>query len=328
MKMATSWTVRLPCTRKEAEALGEEIPALAVIDPQPAILTQELVPFDDNAWELVAYFDRQPDEAIIATIQAHVPSAQSAIPVVEQLGDEDWVTISQRAIEPVHAGRFYVHTASNAGQPRVGNITFQIDTGEAFGTGSHETTRGCLLMLDGLKANGHRFRDVADIGTGTGILAFAALRLWGRASVTASDIDPKSIDVTKQNAEVNAIREGNGVGQLATCVCPGADHLVIQRRAPYDLVIANILAGPLIDLAPSLCAILVTGGRLILAGLLDTQAEAVIAAYRNEGMMLEKRIDEGDWPCLLLRKRPRHRAYRPARVSHPPTPKPGDFGTW
>jgi ribosomal protein L11 methyltransferase len=159
-------------------------------------------------------------------------------------------------------------------------------------------------------------------------LAFAAYHLWPRAYLTASDIDPVSVDVTANNARVNAVTLGQSPGQLALCTASGTDHEMIQRRAPYDLVIANILAGPLIELAPALSAILQEGGTLILAGLLNTQAASVVRTYRANGFRLDERADTGDWPCLRLTKRRRYSWQRPSRASKRTTQPPGDFGTW
>lgn len=236
--------------------------------------------------------------------------------------------MSQRALEPVSAGRFYVHTSQNAGKTPAGAVPFLIDAGQAFGTGGHETTSGCLAMLDTIRRRGGRFDLIADIGTGTGLLAFAALNLWPRAYATASDIDPVSIDVTIANASANNVALGQWPGQLALCVAPGTDHEMIQRRAAYDLVIANILAGPLIELAPSIAVITQEGGTLILAGLLNTQAVSVIAAYRRLGFRLEQRTDTGDWPCLRLVKRRKYGWQRHIRSTGRTSQPTGDFGTW
>jgi ribosomal protein L11 methyltransferase len=164
------------------------------------------------------------------------------------------------------------------------SIAFEIEAGLAFGTGQHDTTTGCLIALDRLKRQGFRARDLIDVGTGTGLLAFAALHLWPSARAIASDIDPVAVAVTRENAQANAIRLGRGLRLLDTIAAPGVEHPRIQARAPYDLVIANILAGPLIELAPRLAAALAPGGRLILAGLLTAQAPRVAAAYRRQGL--------------------------------------------
>jgi ribosomal protein L11 methyltransferase len=326
--MTSGWTLTLPCTRAEAEAIDADHPSLATLDPLPTLVTQEVEAFNDARWELIAYFNNEPDGASVAAIQTLVPSAAAAPPVIAPLPDEDWVTVSQQGIAPVHAGRFYVHTATNKGAVPNGAKVFQIDAGQAFGTGTHETTEGCLKMLDTLKNCGARFDHVADIGTGTGLLAFAARHLWPRSYGTATDIDPISVAVTAENAIVNGVALGQRQGAIALCAAAGTDHELIARRAPYDLVIANILAGPLIALAPALVESLRVGGTLILAGLLNTQAGTVITAYRAQGMRLARRRDTGDWPCLCLVKRQRSGWRRPVRLPRRPSQGPGDFGTW
>lgn len=324
----SSWKLTLPCTRREAEVLDADITPLALMEPPPSLVVREPDESNPAVWELAAYFDGKPDQASIALIQSLIPSAAGARPMLEKLPDEDWLTISQAGLQPVEAGRFYVHTRTNGGNPPPGARSFLIEASQAFGTGGHETTHGCLEMLDHMKRRGQRFDHVADIGTGTGLLAFAALHLWPRAYVTASDVDPVSIDVTAENAEANAVPLGQSAGRVSLCVASGTDHEMILRRGPYDLVIANILAGPLIELAPALSAILRDGGSLILAGLLARQAEAVASAYRAHGLRLAERRDRGEWPCLRLVKRSRHGWQRPIRTTGRTSQPPGDFGTW
>jgi ribosomal protein L11 methyltransferase len=298
------------------------------MEPPPVLMTHEPDESRPHEWEAHVYFEGKPDKASIALLQSLIPSSQNVKPVLEQLPDEDWVTISQQGLDPVIAGRFYVHTSTNKGMVPAGAKTFQIEASRAFGTGGHETTAGCLSMLDAVRQTGARFDHVADIGTGTGLLAFAARHLWPRAYVTASDIDPVSIEVTIDNADVNRVPLGQRQGSVALCVAPGTDHEMIQRRAPYDLVIANILAGPLIELAPGLTSILREGGTLILAGLLNTQVDAVSAAYRAQGMRLAAQRDNGEWPCLRLVKRTKRGWQRPVRTTGRTSQPPGDFGTW
>lgn len=323
-----SWLVTLPCTRAEAEELHEDDEWLALLDPTPSVVAEEVEAFNDNKWRLKAYFSEKPGKALIAAIHDRVPSAAGAEATVEQLPDEDWLVTSQKGLKPVHAGRFYVHTSSNKGKVPPGVTSFLVEASRAFGTGGHETTSGCLAMLDRLKRQGKQFDLIADIGTGTGLLAFAAHVLWPRAYLTASDIDPVSIEVTAGNALVNNILLGTSPGQLALCVATGTDHSMIQQRAPFDLVIANILAGPLTELAPSFAEVMQDGGTLMLAGLLNTQAAAVTAAYRKLGFRLQMRTDTGDWPCLVLVKRKRYGWQRPLRADGRTSQPPGDFGTW
>lgn len=302
--MPDSWKLTLPCTKAEAERLADDEALLIFPDPQPVLMTSEPDPARPDEWRLDAYFEAEPDAAMIARIGALAPSAAGTTPLIEAVPDADWITLSQAGLEPIRAGRFFVHTAAHAASVPADAIAFSIEAGQAFGTGQHETTTGCLLMLDRLRSNGARFANLADVGTGTGLLAFAARAVWPRADVIASDIDPVSIAVTRENAEVNGIPVGTLRGQLELVTAPGLAHRRLRRRAPYDLLIANILAGPLIDLAPAFGAAVEPGGSVILAGLLNHQAERVASAYRRQRFRLADRIDRGDWPTLRLVKRP------------------------
>ena len=297
--MSASWKATLPCTKAEAQALGEDIAAFAALEAPPVLVTSET---EGDSWRLDAYFEDEPTAEDLATLRALVPSAGVA-PKVERIGDADWVTLSQAGLEPIRAGRFFVHTPAHREEVPPDAVAFEIDAGRAFGTGQHETTTGCLIALDRLRAGGASMSNLADIGTGTGLLAFAALRLWPAARAIASDIDPVAIEVAAENAAVNRIALGRARGQCELVVAAGMAHPRLKARAPYDLVIANILAGPLIDLAQAIAAALAPGGRLVLAGLLERQAERVARAYRRQRLMLAGRIDRGDWPTLVLRKR-------------------------
>jgi ribosomal protein L11 methyltransferase len=321
-----SWKIAFPCTRADAERIDVEDVALMGIDPPPVLLTSERIPDDPASWQVEAYFESKPNSAAIAAVQALVPGSTRVKP--ERIRDSDWVTLSQAGIEPVQAGRFYVHTATNKGRVPPGAVPFRIDAGLAFGTGTHETTSGCLLALDGLRARGHRVHNLLDLGTGTGLLAFAALHLWPQAYATASDIDPRSIDVTRENAGFNGVALGEGPGQVVLAAAAGLNHPLLIGRAPYDLIIANILAGPLVELAPSIGAALAEGGTLLLAGLLGTQADTVARAYRRQGLRLAGRTDRGDWPTLRLVKRARYGADRVTRPGPRGLGEAPGFGSW
>jgi ribosomal protein L11 methyltransferase len=266
-------------------------------------MTSEPDPTKPDAWRLDAHVEAEPDAAMITLIRSLVPSAAAIEPLIEHIPEEDWVTLSQAGLEPIRAGRFFVCTPASGAEVPADAIGFTIEAGRAFGTGHHETTTGCLMMIDALRARGTRFDDIVDVGTGTGLLAFAALAVWPRARVAASDIDPVSIEVTAENAGVNGVPLERGRGRIELVTAPGLSHARLRARAPYDLIIANILAGPLIELAPVLAGALLPGGSLILAGLLDTQAARVAAAYRREGLRLADRITLGDWPTLRMVKR-------------------------
>jgi len=297
-----SWKLTLPCTKAEAEAIAEAIEPLAALDPPPVLMTSEPDPARPEAWQLDAYFEERPDAAAVAAIRALVPSAAGE-PRLEHVPEEDWVSLSQAGLEPIRAGRFYVHLPSRAEAIPDDAVAFAIDAGRAFGTGHHETTTGCLMMIDRMKRQGLRFTDIADVGTGTGLLAFAARAMWPTARLVASDIDPVAVAVTAENAAVNGVPLGRAPGRIELVAAPGLAHGRLRARAPYDLIIANILAGPLIELAPVFASALLPGGSLILAGLLDHQADRVVQAYRRRRMRLAGRIQLGDWPTLRLVRR-------------------------
>ena len=283
-----SWRVTLPCTRAEAEAID----AAGDLAIDAVLMTTEEVEDDRERWRLDAYVEDEPDAALLAALAALVPSAAGTAPVVTPLGAEDWVAMSQAGLEPIREGRFVVHTSAHPVAAPPGGRAFLIDAGQAFGTGHHATTSGCLAMLDGMADRA--FANVIDLGTGTGLLAFAARHLWPAATITATDIDPAAIHVTRENAAEN------GIDALHLIVADGALSDDIAARAPYDLVIANILAGPLISMAPEVAAIAAPGGAIVLAGLLDTQREQVIAAFAACGCTLELVDRRGDWTILRL----------------------------
>lgn len=320
------WIIALPCTRADAERIDAEAELLFADQDDPPVLSFIEAPGGGRTdWLLQVYCEGEPDATLIARIHALLPGAPA--PSVEPVEPQDWVTLSQEGLEPITAGRFHVRN-SDATSPADGLVNFLIPASRAFGTGQHETTHGCLAMLDRLRERGERFANVADIGTGTGLLAFAALTLWPRASVIASDIDPASVEVTIENAALNDIIEGPGTGEVMVVEAAGMDHAALAGRAPYDLIIANILAGPLISLAPAFAAHLEDGGSLILAGLLDEQADAVIAACRRAGLRLAARVDRGRWPALHLRKRRRFGWRRPERWGEAGDSVAPGFGSW
>ncbi|WP_347303859.1 50S ribosomal protein L11 methyltransferase [Croceibacterium sp. TMG7-5b_MA50] len=253
-------------------------------------------------WQLDAYLPRKPraaDRKLLATLFG----ADAPRIVAEELPETDWVSETQKSVTPIRAGRFHVHTPDYPVDDTPGIVDFIIPASQAFGTGQHATTAGCLAMLDTMRRRGVRVRDCADIGTGTGLLAFAALALWPRAYATASDIDAVCESVVTENCRLNGVAEGTGRGALAMITAPGTDHPLIHARAPYDLLMANILAGPLMELAGDFAALVAPRGHLLLAGLLTTQEPAVRAAYRIAGFRLAGRLVNSDWSILWLRRR-------------------------
>lgn len=282
-----SWKVTLPCTRAEAEAIDAGEFGLDAV-----LMTTEEVEDDKERWRLDAYMEEEPDAAMLDALRALAPSAAGIAPLIEALTAEDWVKMSQEGLEPIREGRFIVHTSAHPIEAPEGGRAFLIDAGRAFGTGHHATTSGCLRMLDAMAER--EFASVIDVGTGTGLLAFAAAYLWPDAKIVATDIDPAAIDVTRINALDNHI-EG-----LELIVADGALSDAITARAPYDLVIANILAGPLVSMAPELAAIADARATIVLAGLLETQREQVVAAFADCGCALAEVDRRGDWTILRL----------------------------
>ncbi len=293
-RMSDIWKLILPCDRLDAERMSGEVPELADLDPVPVVVASEPDAATPDRWQIDVYFEGKPRREVLRQIAALVPSAQETAPRAEPLPAQDWVTLSQAGVEPLSVGRFHVRTPDYPPYPDL--IDLVIPAGLAFGTGQHATTSGCLAVLDGLKRRGKVFRNILDLGTGTGLLAFAAGRLWPAARLAASDIDPVSIAVARENAAMN------GVTGLKLVVADGLTHRDLVTRAPYDLVIANILAQPLIDMAPWVAASVAPGGTLVLAGLLDTQAKAVARAYVEQNMRLVA-TGPGEWPVLTLAAR-------------------------
>jgi ribosomal protein L11 methyltransferase len=215
---------------------------------------------------------------------------------VSRLDDRDWVAQVRRELTPVEAGRFILYGAHDAERVPANRVGLLIEAAMAFGTGHHGTTRGCLLLLDGLVRRGLVARRVADIGCGTGVLAMAAARVW-RASCLATDIDPVAVATAAENVRANRLQPW-----VRTAQAVGFRSPLIRARAPFDLVFANILAAPLKRMAPDMARHLAPGGAAILSGLLRAQARGVEAVYAGHGLTREGRVDLGEWTSLLLRR--------------------------
>jgi ribosomal protein L11 methyltransferase len=217
----------------------------------------------------------------------------------EELPDKDWVAENQRSFQPFAVGPFWVHPSHvTAGQP-AGAIPLRIDAGMAFGTGTHATTRGCLELLTTLHSRGTA--NAVDVGCGSGILAIAMAKLWQRP-VVGSDNDVEAVAVARENAALN------GVGDRCEFLhAKGLRHAALQARAPYDLIVANILAGPLIELSDSFSAAVRPGGHALLSGILTEQAMDILTVYERWGFAPERHIDLETggawWRTLLLRRR-------------------------
>jgi ribosomal protein L11 methyltransferase len=287
-----SFRVTVPCSRAQGEAIGnadDPLPGAVLVADEP-----DSAKADD--WLIHAYFEHAPTDEELGAVRG----LGSGEPRVEELGETDWVTMSQSGLQPIRAGRFYVHTPTVRSVPP-GTVPFEIDASLAFGTGQHATTSGCLRALDKLEGDDKRFANIADIGTGTGLLAFAALALWPEARCIATDVDPVAVEVARGNAAINRVKLGHGAGELLLAEADGMHSPLLAARAPFDLIIANILAGPLIELAPDFASSLAPAGTIVLAGLLDTQAGAVARAYQGQGLAIGDR-GFGEWPVLVCER--------------------------
>ncbi len=254
-------------------------------------------------WRVDIYFTEQPVPDFLSALLDYAGLAGWNFDLAP-LEDRDWVSESQKLLSPVRAGRFFVFGSHDADKADETLINLQVDAGQAFGTGKHETTSACLILLDGL-AESVSPSSVLDIGTGSAVLALAAAKTWPLARVTATDIDPVAVDVSRENCIINnvAMRK-TGVQQsgIALMVADGLNDPELLSEQPYSLVFANILAGPLIDMARSITASVEQNGVLILSGLLIDQKQDVVEAYQNERMTLETECERGEWAALQLRK--------------------------
>ncbi|MEJ6391546.1 50S ribosomal protein L11 methyltransferase [Gymnodinialimonas ulvae] len=286
-----TWTALTTLDDKpKAEALGL---ALEAIEPTPTGVGVFEMEDDSGLWEIGAYFIEAPDEIALAILSAAYGANAFA---VSELPETDWVAHVRRELHPVEAGRFFVHGSHDAAQVPPESVPLLIEAAMAFGTGHHGTTKGCLEAVDKLFTNGVLPKSVADIGCGTAVLAIAAAKVLDRR-IMASDIDPQAVDVAAANARAN------GVEGLVACVeAAGFAHPDLRENAPYDLVFANILKGPLVELAPDMAAQVARGGHVILSGILNPQADDVVAAYAEAGFDVRARDEIGEWTTLTLQR--------------------------
>jgi ribosomal protein L11 methyltransferase len=288
--------------------MAETPPAIALTREQAYALVDAVMAEDDLAVTASAFEDEATGEWFFEATAMSEPDLEIFRRLAEQtLGGEvdfsvetvdpevNWVARSLEGLHAVSAGGFYVHGSHEPVPPPAGSTPIRIDAAQAFGTGHHETTTGCLEAISrALKMR--RYRKVIDIGTGTGVLAIAVARR-SRTRVLATDIDPVATETAAANAR------DNGVGRLITTLtAPGLEHAVIGRSGPYDLVIANILAGPLIGLAPGVGRLAARGATIILSGVLARQATRVAAAYAGAGMHLRRKLVRRGWVTLVLER--------------------------
>lgn len=290
-----------PPVMRASLAAGSEAAARHIAD----LLTES---FDNNEvaitafeaaegrWEVSAHFASEPDEAFVRELFVHAAGKDAAAALTfERVEARDWVKASLEGLPPVRAGRFVVHGAHDRERIRANQIAIEIEAALAFGTGHHGTTRGCLMLLDDVLRRTQP-EQVLDLGTGTGVLAIAAAKAL-RKTVLATDIDPRSVTVTRDNAALNG-----AANLIVTATARGFEAPAFKRRAPFDLVLANILANPLRRLAAPMATHLAPRAHVILSGILPEQLRGVVASYRGQGLELVRRIEVEGWSSVLLRR--------------------------
>ncbi|ETX15484.1 ribosomal L11 methyltransferase [Roseivivax halodurans JCM 10272] len=288
--MATFTALTTLPGREPAEALGE---ALEALDPTPTGVGVFEIEDDSGVWEVGGYFDERPDEVQLALLAAAYGAADFA---VSEVPDTDWVDKVRRELTPVEAGRFFVYGSHDADKVPEGSEPLLIEAAMAFGTGHHGTTLGCLRALDRLDGQGIVGKKVADIGCGTAVLAMGAARIWPNP-VIASDIDEVAVEVAEANVRANGLE-----GRVECLEAVGFDHPRIAEAAPFDLIFANILMAPLIELAPDMARHTEPGAHAILSGILTRQADETLDAYVEAGFEEAYREVIGDWVTLTLRR--------------------------
>ncbi|MCB1783766.1 MAG: 50S ribosomal protein L11 methyltransferase [Alphaproteobacteria bacterium] len=260
-----------------------------------------------GAWFIEWIVAEKPDAQDLTARLALQAAAHNLVDVnvkpadlsIEETPDINWLEKCYHAFPPFSVGPFFIYGSHYSDEPPQGQIPLQIDAATAFGSGEHETTRGCLQAMLDLKGMGVCPWNTLDMGTGSGILAIAAWKLW-KSPVLAVDNDEESVHVTERHARMNGVKLGKG---CMVCACgDGFATPEVERIKPYELILANILAGPVIEMAPELCRVLDDNGYCVLSGMLVEQADLVASAYEGEGLTLKKRYDMSEWTTLVMHK--------------------------
>jgi len=286
---------RLALETKDATDAESAAGALAIACPATSFFEAPR----GGSWQVEGFATAKPDRAIVEAALSLVWIDRSDPPAVtlERVAARDWLAENQAGFPPLAVGRFFIFGSHFSGQVPPGRIGILIDAATAFGTGEHPTTRGCLAALDALARRPRRPQHVLDMGTGTGILALAAAKTW-RRRIDARDSDREAARVTIVNA-----RRNGSARWIAVAARGGYRDRGLKRKRPFDVVFANILARPLIEMAPDLSRALAPGGVAILSGLLARQQAAVLAAHRAQGLYLLRRIAIEGWTTLIVARR-------------------------
>ena len=292
--------LRFTCDEVRARAAADFV--MEVFDPAEtaaASFEDEASSAEPRPWIVEIYFGRGVEEERIRALIADMMGEELASTIVtEQVAQQDWVQRSLTGLAPVRAGRFLVHGRHDSGEVRPNDLALEIEAALAFGTGHHGTTRGCLLALDAVLKR-RRPRRVIDLGTGTGVLAMAAAKAL-RRPISCGDLDPTAVEATRGNAVLNGVARF-----VRPVVAAGLQHPALRSNAPYDLILANILARPLRMLAPAIAAHAAPGADLILSGLLPRDVRGILSSYGVQGFAVIGRGELEGWATLSLRKRRR-----------------------
>lgn len=274
---------------EQAEALAS---ACDNLFPEPTGVGSFEIEDGSGLFEVACYFTEEPDRAGLSLLATMHGSKDFVVSEVPQI---DWVAHVRRELAPVEAGRFFVYGSHDADKVPEGRIGLLIEAAMAFGTGHHGTTLGCLRALNRLVEEGVKPERIIDVGCGTAVLAMGAARVWPEAATLASDIDQVAVDVAEANLAANGMS-----GAVFCLEAAGFNAKEIEQAVPFDLIFANILKGPLVALSPDMAKYIASGGHAILSGILNEQADAVLATYLDNGFALKEREVIGDWTTLTL----------------------------
>lgn len=293
---AMTSVAKIRLSQPDAVALANALEEDELLAPLPVSLGEA----PNGQWQVLVYLSHASPNAEAAALKrtsASLFGDSAPTCEIERLPDTDWVAKSLEGLAPIRVGRFLVHGRHDRQTRRPHEISIEIEAGQAFGTGHHGTTAGCLFEIDRIARTRPIF-NALDVGTGSGVLAIAIAKA-AKARVLANDIDPVAVRVARNNSKLNGV-----AGAVTTVIGPDLKRRPFRARAPYDLVVANILAGPLVALAPEICRLVGRRGSVVLSGLLPDQRARVTAAYRGLGLVLRRaRLVDG-WLTLVFARKP------------------------